>query len=56
MEYTKKEISEMQGMMRGAADVNVQVEILAQIYGVSGDARKVIYWIAAAVLNITVTF
>ncbi len=37
MEYTKKEISEMQGMMRGAADVNVQVEILAQIYGGSAD-------------------
>ena len=28
----------------------------AVVYGVSGDARKVIYWIAAAVLNITVTF
>lgn len=28
----------------------------ALVYGVSGDVRKVIYWIAAAVLNITVTF
>lgn len=26
------------------------------MYGISGDWRKVIYWIAAAVLNITVTF
>lgn len=28
----------------------------AIVYGVNGDARKVIYWLAAAVLNITVTF
>lgn len=28
----------------------------ALVYGVYGDVRKVIYWIAAAVLNITVTF
>jgi hypothetical protein len=28
----------------------------AAVYGFSGDVRKVIYWIAAAVLNITVTF
>ncbi len=28
----------------------------AIVYGINGDARKVIYWIAAAVLNITVTF
>ena len=28
----------------------------AVIYGFSGDWRKVIYWIAAAVLNVTVTF
>jgi type IV secretory pathway VirB2 component (pilin) len=26
------------------------------VYGVSEDWRKAIYWIAAAVLNITVTF
>lgn len=28
----------------------------AVVYGVQGDARKVIYWIAAAVLNAAVTF
>ena len=28
----------------------------AVVYGINGDARKVIYWLAAAVLNITVTF
>ena len=28
----------------------------AIVYGIEGDARKVIYWLAAAVLNITVTF
>ena len=26
------------------------------MYGVSGDWRKVVYWLAAAILNITVTF
>ena len=26
------------------------------IYGINGDIRKVIYWIAAAVLNAAVTF
>lgn len=28
----------------------------AAAYGVTGDVRKVVYWLAAAVLNITVTF
>lgn len=28
----------------------------ALVYGINGDVRKVIYWIAAAILNITVTF
>lgn len=28
----------------------------AAVYGFSGDWRKLIYWIAAAVLNVTVTF
>ena len=28
----------------------------AVFYGINGDIRKVIYWLAAAVLNITVTF
>lgn len=28
----------------------------AAMYGFNGDIRKVIYWLAAAVLNITVTF
>ncbi len=28
----------------------------AIMYGIGGDFKKVIYWIAAAVLNITVTF
>ena len=28
----------------------------AVVYGISGDVRKAIYWVAAAVLNITVTF
>lgn len=28
----------------------------AVVYGINGDIRKVIYWLAAAVLNITVTF
>ena len=37
MEYTSKEISEMQGLMRGAADPAVQIEILAQIYGGTAD-------------------
>ncbi len=26
------------------------------VYGFSGDYKKLIYWIAAAILNITVTF
>jgi len=26
------------------------------VYGISGDIKKMIYWFAAAVLNITVTF
>lgn len=26
------------------------------IYGISGDNRKMVYWIAAAILNISVTF
>lgn len=28
----------------------------AIVYATAGDWRKVIYWIAAAVLNVTVTF
>lgn len=28
----------------------------ALVYGINGDIRKVIYWLAAAVLTITVTF
>ena len=28
----------------------------AIVYGISGDVHKAVYWIAAAVLNITVTF
>lgn len=28
----------------------------AVMYGVGGDVRKAVYWIAAAVLNVTVTF
>ncbi len=28
----------------------------AFVYGLDGDWKKAIYWIAAAVLNITVTF
>ncbi len=28
----------------------------AIIYGAGGDLRKVVYWLAAAVLNVTVTF
>lgn len=28
----------------------------ALVYGLQGDVKKVIYWIAAAILNITVTF
>lgn len=28
----------------------------AVVYGLAGDWRKVIYWIAAATLSITVTF
>ncbi len=28
----------------------------AVMYGISGDVKKVIYWIAAAVLNAAVTF
>lgn len=28
----------------------------AIVYGFSGDWRKLVYWIAAAVLNVTVTF
>lgn len=28
----------------------------ALVYGMQGDVKKVIYWIAAAILNITVTF
>lgn len=28
----------------------------ALVYGINGDVRKTIYWLAAAVLNITVTF
>lgn len=26
------------------------------VYGIDGDARKCVYWLAAAVLSITVTF
>ena len=37
MRYTDEDISEMQGMMRGAADPAAQVEILAQIYGGTAD-------------------
>lgn len=28
----------------------------AAVYGFGGDIKKAVYWIAAAVLNITVTF
>ena len=28
----------------------------AIMYGINGDLRKVIYWLAAAVLNVAVTF
>lgn len=28
----------------------------AVVYGINGDIKKMIYWIAAAILNITVTF
>ena len=28
----------------------------AVVYGISGDWRKVVYWVAAAVLNVAVTF
>lgn len=28
----------------------------AVVYGIAGDTRKVIYWVAAAVLNAAVTF
>ena len=28
----------------------------AVVYGISGDWRKVVYWVAAAVLNAAVTF
>lgn len=28
----------------------------AVMYGFDGDWRKVVYWLAAAVLNVTVTF
>jgi hypothetical protein len=28
----------------------------AVVYGISGDWRKVVYWLAAAVLNAAVTF
>ena len=28
----------------------------AVMYGASGDFKKAVYWIAAAILNITVTF
>ena len=28
----------------------------AAVYGINGDLRKTIYWIAAAVLNAAVTF
>lgn len=28
----------------------------AVVYGIVGDTRKVIYWVAAAVLNAAVTF
>lgn len=28
----------------------------AAIYGINGDIRKAVYWLAAAVLNIAVTF
>lgn len=37
MEYSATDISEMQGLMRGAADPAVQIEILAQIYGGTAD-------------------
>ena len=28
----------------------------AVVYGVNGDIRKVVYWLAAAILNVAVTF
>ena len=28
----------------------------AAMYGINGDIKKLIYWLAAATLNITVTF
>lgn len=28
----------------------------AIVYGITGDWRKVVYWVAAAVLNVAVTF
>ncbi len=37
MEYSTTDISEMQGLMRGAADRAAQVEILAEIYGGTAD-------------------
>ena len=37
--------------------VLIVIDVLAAIvYGLEGDERKVIYWIAAAVLNAAVTF
>ena len=37
--------------------VLIVIDVLAAlVYGFEGDARKVIYWIAAAVLNAAVTF
>lgn len=37
--------------------VLIVIDVLAAfVYGFEGDTRKVIYWIAAAVLNAAVTF
>ena len=37
--------------------VLIVIDVLAAlVYGCEGDTRKVIYWIAAAVLNAAVTF
>lgn len=37
--------------------VLIVIDVLAAlVYGCKGDTRKVIYWIAAAVLNAAVTF
>lgn len=35
----------------------IALDLLAgAVYGINGDLKKMIYWVAAAVLNITVTF